>query len=111
MSNEDVDRIVNYTHAGKSISWIAKRIGCSERTVERVREKQGITKPRVPALTPEQVSRAESLLDDGVSYAEAARTIGCTPRALNARFPGRGWSGRQRGQHVATLKHLGQVMA
>lgn len=111
LTPEAVDKIIADTHAGLSISSIARLVGCSERTVGRVRVKAGIAKPRVPALTVEQVAQAECLLNDGASYAEAARTVGCSPTALQDRFPGRGWDGAQRGRHVATLRYLGRVIA
>lgn len=59
--------------------------------------------PRVAAVLP----RAEQLLADGVSYNEAARTLGVAPSTLSRYLPGRSsWTVRDGGVFVAACRAL-----
>lgn len=42
--------------------------------------------------TPALEARATAMLEDGCSYSEVARTLGCCHQTVSARFPGKGWS-------------------
>lgn len=70
---------------------IADALKVSPRTVQRHRRSAGIAKPfrRVPEA---DFAVAQQMLDDGASYEEAARTVGCSAHAIAGRFPGRGWT-------------------
>lgn len=46
---------------------------------------------RPPRTDIAKIIRADRLLRDGASYAEAARTVGVSPDTVARWFPGRGW--------------------
>lgn len=103
---EAADLIVRYTEQGLGRQEIADRIGCSVDTVSNVRRRRGVPVQRSYRLSAEQLARAEQLLDDGASFAEAARSIGSTTSAVARRFPGRGWSYRECGLFTAMLRKV-----
>jgi AraC-like DNA-binding protein len=90
--------IVELTRAGWSAEQIGAEVGCTPRTVHRARERSGISQPRRLPWTEQEFATVERLLDDGASIAEAARSIGRSPRWLYDRYPGRSWTHQQSGQ-------------
>lgn len=60
--------------------------------------------PRHTAMTPEQITRATSLLEDGCSYREAARTIGVSRDVVMRALPGYGWSYADAGRFAASVR-------
>ncbi|QOC55918.1 helix-turn-helix DNA binding domain protein [Gordonia phage DirtyBoi] len=86
------DLVAELTRAGLTASQISDRLGITTRTVQRHRVAAGIAQPPARHLTPEQIDTARQLIDDGASYKEAARTIGCNKVTVAKRFPGRGWT-------------------
>lgn len=91
----DAEPIIWLTKRGWSIPRIANHLGISERTVQRTRAKAGLCRPPNTPITVEQIARAGNLLDDGASYSEVARTIGCCWETVAKYWPGRSWSQRQ----------------
>lgn len=93
----DVERVVLLTQAGWSIPRIAEEMGICEKSVSRGRREAGISLPGrcSPALDEQQRATAERLLDDGASYSDVARTIGCDRETVRRNWPGRGWSRQQ----------------
>ncbi|WP_187589073.1 helix-turn-helix transcriptional regulator [Gordonia sp. OPL2] len=87
-----LEAVGSLTRAKTPTAEIAALLGVSERTVTRCRVELGIARPTPPRLTQEQLDTAERLLAEGASYVEAAQTVGCTPKPLRRRFPGRGWT-------------------
>lgn len=86
----DWDKVVRLTLEGRSAFDIAAIVGCSTRSVQRIRFKTGISRPPAPLMTPEEVAMAERMLDDGVSLGEIARTLGHRG-GVYKRWKGRGW--------------------
>lgn len=84
--------VTELTRAGLSAPQIAERLGIATRTVQRHRVAAGIAQPPARHLSPEEIDRARQLIDDGASYKEVARTIGCANVTVAKRFPGRGWT-------------------
>jgi DNA-binding CsgD family transcriptional regulator len=89
-----IDRVVALKREKKTSSAIAEELGVSQRSitrwVARARE-QGLLPPgRAPVhpLTPEILSRAESMLKDNSGYAQAALTLGVERKNLARRLPG-----------------------
>ena len=78
----DIERLHK---AGRTAAQIAEEAGCSRRTVERWRQRNGHTVPRVPK--DEQRARAGELIAEGCSIAEAARTVGVHPWTVGEWFP------------------------
>lgn len=95
---EIADRVVELTRQGHTARQISERLHISQRTVNRLRMKRGIGRPSLPTMTSEMVARAATMLDDGASYAEVARTLGVDLSSIKRRFPGRGWTRQQCGQ-------------
>ena len=50
------------------------------------------------------VKLAKALLDDGASYTEVARTLGCSRFWVSKHFPGRGWTSQQGGAYGYMLR-------
>lgn len=83
------------TRRGYTAVQIAAHLRISPRTVIRYRAATGTTRPPPTPLTDQQLRRARQLLEDGASYCETARTIGCAYQTLTRRFPGYGWTQAQ----------------
>lgn len=98
-------RVKALTVAGCSAQQIADRVGCSRRQVTRDRRALGILqRPPREALTEEQLSTAQALLEDGCSRSEVARTLGVYESTIRRRFPGHVWSAQQIADHTATIQ-------
>lgn len=102
------ERIVEMTRLGMSASQIAEIVGCSDRTVVRVRAREGIAGHCPPPLSAEKVSAAEEMLTDGCSIRETARTLGVSYESVHRRFPGRGWSKSQCAEYRTALRVFGK---
>src|SRR5690606_9276142 len=92
----DHEEIARLTRAGVSAPQIATRLGCTTRTVTRVRAELGLTQS-MPAnacrpISAARLARAQELLDDGASFTEVGRTLGVSFGTLRKHFPGRQWS-------------------
>lgn len=113
MTTPDADRparIKRMTAAGMTAPQIATALGISTRTVQRHREKTGCAQPAPTPLTPEQLAHAETLLHDGCSIKEVARTIGCGQYTIRRHFPGStGWPHQQCGAFTSESKRLQQL--
>lgn len=87
------DRIIEYTRKGFSASLIADIEKVTPRSVFRIRHQTGMSQGGPPKpLTEDELATAASMLDDGCSIAEVARTLGRHYPTLAKYFPGRGWS-------------------
>lgn len=83
----------DHTHTRQDI---AKEFGMSMRTVDRYRARLRGHKNEVFVYPQEVVDQAGEMLDDGMSYAEVARTLGIKmPRTVARWYPGRGWTKAQ----------------
>jgi IS30 family transposase len=82
-------RIAQLTLAGKSARQVAEEVGVTKRTVQRARMRTGVAKPPRQPLAGDEIRCAETLLDDGASYTEVARTLGRHPETIARNFPGR----------------------
>ncbi len=51
-------------------------------------------------------SLAQRLLEDGASYREVARTLGCSRGVVMHRLPGFGWSYSESGTYRQMLRRL-----
>lgn len=97
-------QIITLSRQGVPVREICDRVGVGHFTVVAVRRAVGISKPRAPRMTGDEIERARALLDDGCSLAEAARTIGRSHQQMSRLFPGRGWSMKERDEHTATVR-------
>lgn len=98
-------RIAELTRQGMTARQIAEALGCTMRTVCRARARTGVSRPAAPLYPDEVWVMAESLLKDGASLMEVARTIGCDHRTVTKRFPGYLWD-RTKVAQMATLSRL-----
>lgn len=97
------EAIVRLTQAGMSGPAVAAKFGVTVRTVQRARSRAGVCKPPRPPFTAEEIRLAESLLDDGASYGEVARTLGRHIKQVIRRFPGRSIWKHGRGIEIARM--------
>lgn len=81
--------------SGKSTREICAQTGLKERTVQRIRAELNTPGKVNRPFTDEELATAQTMLDDGCSYAEVARTLGRRDHGIRQRFPGRGWSQEQ----------------
>lgn len=65
---------------------------------------------RYPRLTDAQIARARSLLEDGASYAETARTTGHDADTLSRRLPGYGWTQREGGLFSSQIRRFADTL-
>lgn len=104
------EKIRLFTEEGRSAAWIAEVLGIAERNVVQGRRALGIQQP-VPSWpwTPEQLQLAHNLVEDGCSYAEVGRTLGCDSEVVSRRFPGYGMSGTVlgNGRYLRMAQELG----
>lgn len=100
LTQQRSEAVAELTGMGRSASAIAEVLGITERSVQRYRRRLGISqRPPVP-LTESQLVAAAQLLDDGCSYTEVARTIGCAGNTVARHFPGCGWTRAQINEHL-----------
>ena len=111
LREERVETIRVRTLAGESAEEIAVRLGISSRTVTRHRSRLGIARAVPPRLTDEQLQRAQSLIEDGCSIAEVARTVGCSHFAISRRFPDAAWSRAQCAEWMALMRATRRMVA
>ena len=97
-------QIIALSRAGTPVREICERVGVCNFTVISVRREAGVSKPRAPRMTADEIAQAEALLDDGCSIAEVARTLGRSRSHLGRLFPGRGWTMQQRDEHTRVIK-------
>lgn len=103
-------RVAAMTRCGMSAPQIASVLRVTKRTVTRDRTAIGCNRgaPSVP-LTDDERRRAATLLDEGCSYVEAARTIGRGHKALRKAFPGHTWTHQQCGQQAAIVRYFNRL--
>ncbi|QGH77876.1 helix-turn-helix DNA-binding domain protein [Mycobacterium phage Kenuha5] len=114
LTNEQVKMILSMTRDGFSARHIAEVVGCSPRTVTRVRaaaDARVMNPDRFTPLTADQLEFAEYLVEDGASYQEVARTLGVSRTTIERHFPGRAWTKRQAAEFTALLKKFRRLEA
>lgn len=85
-------KVAEMTRRGYTAREIAQALGVTMRTVTRSRRRTGVsTSPRY-WMTDDEIAAARTLLEDGCSFAETARTLGRGASTIAAHFPGRGWT-------------------
>lgn len=97
------EQVVKLTREGMTAPEIGERLNIAERTVNRDRVKMGVGQPMIRSWTDEEQARAETLLADGASLNEVARTLGRHRDTIGDRFRGRGWTAEQTGQYNKLL--------
>lgn len=102
----DYDAVVALTREGCSARQIAEQLGCTSRSVVRIRQLNGIVvRPHAAKFSDDEKRRAAAMLDDGCSIYEVARTLGRDKSTIRAHFPGRGWTPSQIGEWAAVRRH------
>lgn len=104
----DHERIEALIRSGLTVAGVAEAAGVSRRTVIRARRRLGIQvrPPRAP-LTAEELNLAKRLLEDGASYTEVGRTIGCRDMTVSKHLPGYAWTKSMAGRHSMVIRGLG----
>jgi DNA-binding CsgD family transcriptional regulator len=100
------ERIAQLTREGRPASEIAAIVGMTKRSVTRVRHELGIAQGgAAEALTEAERQIVETMLDDGCSYNEIARTIGRGTSTIARHWPGRGWPPGEGGRVAMLTRH------
>lgn len=96
-----IERAKELLANGLARKTVAAICGVSEKTLYR----------HIPAtLRPQkhyserEKQRARELLDDGCSFLEVARTLGCSNTSVAAWYPGAGWTKRQGAEFGAAIR-------
>lgn len=107
----DYDTILELSRAGWSLAEVAARVGCTERTVSRVRKLAGVSKrSNWQPLTSERLAEVERLLADGCSLREVRRTLRIGNWTLQKHFHGQGWSRVESAQFAAAVRRSGVTL-
>lgn len=104
---ERTERVVELTRQGLSTPVIAELLGVSDRTVCRHRVRAGIAQPGQVPLSEDERRRALSLLEDGASLSEVARTLGRSITPMRRHFSAYKWTKQQSAEFSA----VGRAMA
>lgn len=99
-------RVAELCCEGWTLGDIAKHLGVCVRTIHRDRDALDINDHWRP-FTEEEMTMAKTLIAEGASIAETARTLGRNVNTIGKRFRGQGWTIHQTGQYNK-LKHLRQ---
>lgn len=94
--------------AGYTALESAKRSGVAFQTAVRVRNEFGLPS-RQKANREVQGDEALRMLEDGVSYAEVARTLGINETTVAKWFPGYAWDRRKVGLWAALMRSARKV--
>lgn len=107
----DYDYIIELLGKGMLYSEIARRVGCSERVVDRIVAKHPELSrgPVNPPLTDAELARAKEMLEDGASYTEVSRTLGRNGRNLQRRLPGYSWTPEQVLEHARLIRQMNSL--
>ena len=97
LTSESLERLKSYCSKGYSNLEIADLLEVSDRTVLRWKALAGVDKMRYTHLTPSQEEFALTLLEDGASVQEVARTLEVDWGVIDRRFPGHSWSKSESG--------------
>lgn len=99
--------------AGMSARQLAERFGVTDRTVQRWRNRLGVThRPYIEKHPDSDRSMAEYLLDQGCSFLEAARTVGVSDMTIVRWFPDRKpWTKQECGEYAVMVRQLGRMAA
>lgn len=102
-------QVVDMTKFGMTLEQIAEQSGFSIPHVRRIQAKlMGPRGSRRP-YTCDELERIETMLDDGCSLAEIARTLGRNRHALSRRFAGRGWTRQQVAEWLVLQREIARV--
>lgn len=103
----DRDRVKTLVGQGLTAREISKRLGCSEKTIGRIKLELGVSHPyRGRPMTETRLHAIWQMLYDGWSHEEIHRTEGADVETIRKYFPGTAWTFRQAGEHQAALRIL-----
>ena len=105
---EATERVAELTRQGLSAPVIAEMLGVSTRTVQRARQRAGVSQPASNPFSDDEKRRAQAMLDDGASMGEVARTLGRSRTPLLRCF---GEYPRWTPAQIAEAAALGRAMA
>ena len=83
---ERTRRVAEFTRQGLSAPAIANILGVSTRSVQRARQRGGVSQGAPVPFSEDEERLAQALLDDGASMGEVARTLGRSRTPLLRRF-------------------------
>ncbi len=100
------ERIARMTRLGMSANEIGTRLGINKRTVYRARRRMGVAKPPARPITEAELATAASMLADGASCLEVARTLGRDDGPFLRRFPQYKWTHQQGVEQAVLVRRL-----
>ncbi len=102
------EQIAKLTREGKTAREISELLGCTKRTISRVRNATGTAQP-IPEfagqpITAERLEQIRLMVEDGAPVAEIERTLGTSHKTITRYFPGSSWSREQISAHTADIQ-------
>lgn len=96
---------------GLTAAEAARKLGCHERTINRVRAQLGLTtKTGISRAEPARLEQARQLINDGASLLDVERTTGLARKTLRRHFPDyHGWSATERGIYARQVDKLNSL--
>ncbi|QGJ93518.1 helix-turn-helix DNA binding domain protein [Arthrobacter phage Mufasa8] len=107
----DQEEFLQLHHQGLSASQIAERMGCTARTIVRLRARTGVA---APAPTGKRVdaewhAKVRELHAEGLSQTDIARLTGVTPQTVARHHPDTGWDRPTIGRYGRAVKTLNSL--
>ena len=110
-SSVDSDLVHRMRDEGKPISEIARVVGRSRRTVERLLAGRSRGSRVYHAPYPQSVrDKARAMLEERAGYAEVARTLGVYEKTVASWFPGMGLTPEEAAERRAIMQKYGGVL-
>lgn len=102
----NVNDFLRLQRSGKTANQIAESLGCTPRTVVRLRSRHGLAQPyhRPTPIDEQWKARAKALLDDGASISEVCRTLNTTFDTVKKHFPDAGWTPTEAAQYARAVR-------
>lgn len=104
----DWELIAKLTREGKTARQVSELLGCTKKTVHRVRLATG-TAQQIPEfagkpITAERLEQIRSMVEDGTPVREIEKTLGTSHQTVNKYFPGASWSREQISEHTSVIQ-------
>lgn len=87
-----LNAVVDMWEQNRPTKWIARSTGVATADVATILRAAGLKPRDVNYRTLEKYDRMESMILDGASHSEIARTLKCDHRTIKTWFPGTEWS-------------------
>lgn len=110
VADERHAKIIHLSRQGLSVQRIAEQVGVHPQTVVDVRVANQCGRWARRLFTDSEIQACLTMLEDGASYNEVARTVGRHVGTVARRFPGYGWSHSEEVEFSRARRAYGSVL-